>query len=359
MQNIPDYWQEAVEAERLTSMRMGGVIDYLAKPRGIEELRETLNLAKIHDLPIKILGGGSNLLFADLGFRGVVIQYADSQITPAAPSLELEEAELYVLETQIETRYQNEAGIKFLHLGEIFDYQIKEDQSMFYLELGAGMPWGQAVTATLKRELIGLHYFARIPCQVGGAIFNNIHGEKHFVSESVVAVKGVDLNTLEERTWYASELEFGYDQSRFHKNHEFITSVVFGLYPAPDLVAEAALEQYLAWNRQKSVVQPTGANAGSVFKNLSKEDAATYDQVAAAWYIDQADLKGESVGGMQVYPGHANFIINTEGGTQADFISLVELIREKVQTKFNILLQPEVECIDQLGNKHQWPVQKS
>ena len=355
--DIPQNWQLNCEAHTLTSMKLGGPIDYFVKVVSMGELKTSLKIAQEKGLKIKIIGGGSNLLFADQGFRGLVIQPAFREIQ----QLESEEAKkLQSYQEEMQTyavtgRYRAENTADFLKLEE----QISEGKigEPVLVEMGAGVNWGQAVAWSLQHSLAGLHYFARIPCQVGGAVYNNIHAEKRLLSDRICLVKALDPKTGEIKHYGTKDLEFGYDQSRFHQSCEVIISAIFQLDSVSPEQNKLNQQQYLDWTKQKVAVQPSGPNCGSVFQNFTQHvvEAKGYTAVAAGWYVDQCGLKGKQIGEMQVYPTHGNFIINLGQGTQVDFIQLVKEIRETVFKRFGLWLEPEVECINEQGEVHIWP----
>jgi len=341
----------------LTSIRIGGPADLLAQPKTLDELREVLSLAKERSLSVKIMGGGSNLVMADEGLRGLLIQPLLRDVRRLDPKeYAIYQPGLTALREQItvQARYRSEQGEGFLHLEDRGPAITLKDPVL--VEMGAAVPWGQAVISSLQQNLAGLHWFARIPCHVGGATYNNIHAEHHFLSEFVCAVHVLDRESGEERVLMAGDLEFGYDYSRFHHESSVITSVILALEPVTPEEAKFCQSQYLEWTAQKNKIQPKEPNCGSVFKNVSFEEASRIGQeaVAAGWYIDQAGLKGKQIGGLQVYPGHANFIINTGGGTQVDFIQLVTEIRERVFEQFGVMVEPEVECCNSEGVSYTW-----
>jgi len=350
---IPSRWQENIQGASLTSIKLGGPIKYFSKPTSLEELQDDIHQARVLSLPWRVIGGGSNLIMADEGFKGLIIRPAFTQLH----LLDQEESKKYesfiqdLAKQRVAPRYAQGEEEGVLQLASTEEEEVGAVQ---LVEMGAGVPWGQAVMWSLNQGLSGLHWYARIPCQVGGAAFNNIHGEKHFVSEVVVAVHALTTEG-EEVVFGPQDLQFGYDMSRFHSRQEVITKVIFGLQHKK----EGAQEQkalYLTWTAEKSRVQPSGANCGSVFQNLTPEQHQHTGQtaVAAAWYIDQAGLRGLQVGEMQVYEGHANFILNKGKGTQADFIALLAQIREAVHSRFDIWLEPEAECIDEYGVRKTW-----
>jgi UDP-N-acetylmuramate dehydrogenase len=348
--------QSNIDGKRLTSMRVGGVVRYFAQPTTADEIQGVLDFATKEGLPLAVIGGGSDLLLSDYGFNGILVQPFNKTLRelPEEEYLDFQEG-IDQLEQggTAEARYRTENKAGFLQLQ---DATLSPHQDRVLVEMGAAVPWGLAVSWSLRQNLGGLHLFARIPCQVGGAVYNNIHAQQYLLSEFVVAVKAVERATATEKVFFPAELKFGYDTSIFHERPCFITSVILSL-PRKSLEQTAInQQQYLDWTKKKSEVQPSGPNAGSTFKNISHEQAEELGQeaVAAAWYIDQAGMKDYQIGGMQVYPGHANFIINTGEGTQGDFLVLVTNIRQKVQEQFGILLEPEVECINENGDYYRW-----
>ena len=351
---IPSSWQENIYGSLLTSMKVGGMVRYFLRSDNISEIKDGIELANKLEIPVKIIGGGSNLLIADEGFSGLLIQSQFRECSLLSSERYLEELAIWANSKSVTARYKSESGSNLLNLNVTSEIASKKIQLVSF---GAGLSWGQAVIWSLKQQLVGLEWFARIPCQVGGALFNNIHGEKHFFSEVVVAVHTLNLFTLEEQVWNNQQLDFAYDYCALHQENVLITSVVCALNLVDEVQAEAAMQQYLNWTKEKARVQPSGPNCGSVFKNIEPALALAkgYEAAAAAWYIDQAGLKGYEIGGMQVYPGHANFIINKGFGTTTDFIRLVEYIRSEVMQRFGIELEPEAECINSFGEKILWP----
>lgn len=353
---VPERWQTGLTGASLTSMKVGGEIRFFSKPATETELAEDIRVAVAAGLPIKVLGGGSNLLFADKGFAGLVVQPQCNQIIeldgPAAARYQ-NELDTLLVATPVAPRYTpgGEVGSLRLEQGE---ERLGDERTL--IEIGSSVPWGKAVVSTLRANAIGLHWFARIPCHVGGAIYNNIHGERHFLSEIIAAVRAVNMRTGESRVFGPQELAFGYDYSRFHRGEEVITAGIFALEPVPEPLAKDKLQQYTDWTVAKAKVQPSGANCGSVFQNIAPHVAAQAgtESLSAAWYIDQCGLRGTREGGMQVYPGHANFIVNDGTGTQADFIALVQRIRTTVQEKFGLALMPEAEAISVTGEPVAW-----
>ncbi len=349
---IPERWKKGVLGSQLTSIKVGGEIAYFSRPTTIEELQEDLILAQEADIKTRIIGGGSDILFADAGMDGLVIQPALTLCTVLS-SDEVSMKKYDKIEPyNAAPRYARGEGEKYLAL----EGKVVSEGAPTYVELGAGVAWGQAVMWSLNQGLTGLHWFARIPCNVGGAVFNNIHGEKHLLSEVIVGVNCVSRDGKGETRFYpVNESEFGYDYSRFHTSTEVITSVILRLFAAPTEQIAAAKTQYLDWTKTKNTIQPIAANCGSVFQNLEpSEIPAGETSGAAGYYVEFSGQLGRQYGGMQVYPTHGNFITNLGTGTQADFIALVQQVRETVKEKYGVTLHPEAECITENGERFVW-----
>lgn len=354
MSEIPSYWQAGVLPTKLVNMQIGGQIRYLAKATTVAQILESYQVAQEHQLPVRILGGGSNIILPDEGFDGLLIkpQLLEKEIVHSLGPWQAAIA-TNKEEQQAQGRYDATEGEEFLKLHD----EVAPSGETVYVRLGAGVPWGQAAIWTLTQGLIGFHLFARIPCVIGGSLYNNIHGGKHLLSEFVVAATVCNLKTGEEQILSLPELQLGYDTSIFHtQKHLVITSVMFALKrPEDAALAASAKDQYVAWTKDKTRVQPAGANCGSVFQNRHLTESDPGDaQTAAAWYIDQLGWRGSWRGKLQVFEGHANFIINHGGGTQADFIGLVKDIRTSVYERFNFWLTPEAECIGPAGETLVW-----
>ncbi len=328
-------------------MKVGGPIQFVSRPATKEELVEDVKTAGEQGIEMRILGGGSNIVFPDEGFAGIIIIPTNKEMTP------LQDCHFSELpQTSTDTRYRRDEWKEGFLTLEGAEQQQAEPK---WLRVGAGVPWGQAVMGSFEQQATGLEWYARIPSSVGGAVFNNIHGEKHFLAEvvqEVTAYTGQEFVTV-----LPSELSFGYDYSIFHKRSGWVIwDVTFCLNQATEEQVTAAKQQYLEWTKAKSTVQPSGANCGSVFKNLPQDKATELgtNMVAAAWYIDQAGCKGWEEGAMQVYPEHANFMINKGGGTQQQLIALIHRVREAVHTKYNYWLEPEVEVMLQSNERYEW-----
>jgi UDP-N-acetylmuramate dehydrogenase len=338
-------WRNDVAGADVTTMKVGGPLLAFVKVSSEEEFKTSLAMAKKCQWPVKVIGAGSNLLFADEGFHGLVMQLPSGE-----PEILAEKIDDPIPSSTAVGRYAPEQGTGFLQLPD-GDKEVTLGAPVL-VEVLAGHPWAKLVAWSLREKLYGLQWFARIPCQVGGGVYNNIHGQKHLLSQYIYRVRSFDPQKLYFVDRLASQLKFSYDYSIFHTLDEIIWSVTFVLPTLSDDNAHTMQELYLEWTKAKSTIQPSGANAGSVFQNLTSDELPDgLSALSAAWYIDQCGFKGRQIGGMLVYPKHANFIINTGGGTQADFLALTDEIRQAVFQRFGVTLHLEIECVDSEGRK--------
>jgi UDP-N-acetylmuramate dehydrogenase len=272
---------------RYTTMRTGGPADLFAVAHNAFELRGLVRFARARGIPLLLLGRGSDLVIADAGFRGLVVQ--------------------------VRAEGARVEGDRYL--------------------ADAGVPMARAATETQLAGLGGLEYGLAIPGTVGGAVWANAgaHGsETAGVVESVTAL----LADGTEAVLAGPDLGFSYRHSRFKDNPgELILSAVFRLAPADPDAIKARLDDIRRWRREH---QPLGIpSAGSVFRNPPGDSAGRL--------IDALGLKGYRVGGAVVSEKHANFIVNDAHGTAADVRRVAEHVRSEVRARHGIDLAFEIE----------------
>lgn len=276
----------------LTTMRVGGPADLFAEVRNLFELRGLVRLARTRDIPLFLIGRGSDLVVSDAGIGGLV-----------------------VLVRAVGQRIEGERFIA-----------------------EAGVQMAKAATETKKAGLSGLEFGLAIPGSVGGAVWANAgaHGAD---------VRGVLLEALvagadgEERRLGPAELGMAYRETRLKHGEpgrpEVVLQATFALEPADsDTIAERLADI----RRWRQAHQPVGQkSAGSVFRNPEGDSAGRL--------IDELGLKGRRVGGAVVSPKHANFIVNSGDASAADVWRLGELVRETVRRERGIELAYEVEFV--------------
>lgn len=281
----------------LTTLRVGGAADILVEVHTSAELADVVRLAHAHEVPVTLLGGGSNVLVSDDGVRGLVIRSHGGAIK------------------------QPEEGL------------VRAD---------AGVTINGLVRWTMSRGLGGLQAWAGTPGTVGGAVWGNAHFGGRLIGERIAAV-GVLRRDGTTRRVSSEAMAFGYDASRLQRTGEVALWADFRVMPGCDPVAlRLAARQSLAFRkRTQPLHQPS---AGCVFRNPEpgRDVLPPGIPASAGALVDRAGLKGLRVGGAQVSETHGNFIVNTGNATAADIRALVQLCREKVAERFGVILQEEI-----------------
>jgi len=266
---------------------LGGNAEYFVRPRTAEELKTVVQRCIENNVPIHVLGFGTNLLVKDEGVRGVVIKF---------------EAE-------------NFAKVEFD--GE-------------RVTAGAGCDLGQLVLGCVRNGLSGLEALTGIPGSVGGAVKMNAGGNFGDISSSVESVTLMDkCGTI--FTKGKPELEFDYRWSNI--TAKFILDAKMKLIEAdPEQILRTTKE---IWIYKKNTQPLNTKNAGCVFRNPRG--------MAAGALIDRAGLKGLQIGGATVSEKHANFVIAEKGCKSGDVIRLIDAIKNRVKEKFDVDLELEIE----------------
>jgi UDP-N-acetylmuramate dehydrogenase len=283
---------------RFTTMRVGGPADLFATAHNAFELRALVRFARAREMPHLIPGRGSDVVIADAGVRGLVIQ----------------------------VRAEGS----------------RVDGDRFVAESGVQM--ARAATEAQRAGLTGLEFGLAIPGTVGGAVWANAgahDGDVATILESarVLAADGSE-NVVE-----AAELAFSYRDSRFKHGvpggaPELIIEATFRLSPAEPDAIKARLDEIRRWRQAH---QPIGLpSAGSVFRNPPGDSAGRL--------IEAAGLKGLRIGGAVVSEKHANFIVNDQKGTATDVRRLAERVREEIATRHGVDLAFEIEFLGDWSN---------
>jgi len=280
----------------LTTFKVGGRADYLVDVRSADQIVRALAVASDCNLPVTVLGGGSNVLVADAGLRGVVIRIHGGDVKQIAPD-----------------RVQADGGVTINGL----------------------------VRWTISHGLAGLEAWAGTPGTVGGAIHGNAHFRGRLISELIdrVTLAGIAGRIVDVGV---SEMEFGYDYSRLHRTGEVVIAAVFKVSPgAPDELRRTARES-LAFRKRTQPLE--SASAGCIFQNPDPaRDTVPHGIPASAGaLVDRAGLKDARTGRARVSATHANFIVN-EGGASADEVrELIERCKRDVRARFGVGLREEI-----------------
>jgi UDP-N-acetylmuramate dehydrogenase len=292
---------------RHTTFKIGGPADALARPQNETQLRRLVQWAGQNAIPYMVLGGGSNLLVRDGGIRGVVI----------------------CLDAMA-------AGV-----------QWRQSPPQVIVTAGAGVPTKHLCALALKQGWEGMNFALGIPGSLGGAIVMNAGTAGGSMSDVLSAVTVVTGSGETERIT-RDRLQFHYRGLQWPSCIQngwgqavVMTAVLRLTLGSRDRVRRQARQLMQSRVGKQPTWQPS---AGSFFKNPSA-------RMPAGRLIDEAGLKGLRVGGAQVSPRHANFIINRGSATAGDVIGLVEQIQANVKTRFGIVLQPEVRIVGEETSK--------
>ncbi len=280
----------------LTTLKVGGSADWLADVETTAELTALLAIARETDLPVTLLGGGSNVVVSDAGVRGHVVRLRLAGVSQEGPD-----------------RVRAEAG----------------------LTINGLVRW------TVGRGLAGLEEWAGTPGTVGGAIHGNAHWARRNVGDLVTGVRIVS-RTGEMSDVAQADMEFGYDMSRLQRTGEIVVWADFRVAPGePDALRARARESLAYRKRTQPLAQPS---AGCMFQNPDplRDPLPAGMPASAGALIDRAGRKGRREGGARISETHANFVVNTGAATARDIRALVDAARTAVHDQFGIVLRDEV-----------------
>ena len=271
---------------RFTTMRVGGPADLFATVHNVHELRAIVRFARSRSIPLTLLGRGSDVVIADAGIRGLVVQ--------------------------------NRAE------------GARVDGDRYIAE--SGVPMARAATETQKAGLTGLEFGLAIPGTVGGAVWANAGAHDSDVA-AVLESADVLLADGTEARRGPDELELRYRDSRLkHRPEEVVLGATFRLQPAEPPTIAGRLDEIRRWRREH---QPLGIpSAGSTFRNPDGDSAGRL--------IDAIGWKGRTHGGATVSEKHANFIVNDRHGSAADVRGLVDAVAAAVARETGVHLEPEI-----------------
>lgn len=275
-----------------TSFKIGGPADVFIKVDNIEELKETLDLSKKNQIPLTIIGNGSNLLVTDKGIRGITAKL------------------------------------------NLKDIEIKNENNKQIIKVEAGVPVGLLAQKLLKEEITGFEELSGIPGTIGGAVIMNAGAHGKELKDILKKVTAMDYNgNIHEFT--NEECLFSYRNSRFQKEKYIILQATLILEKGNSQEIKEKMDEYMQFRKEKQPIEYP--NAGSTFKR--GEDFVT------AKLIDEAGLKGYKIGGAQVSEKHAGFIVNVDNATAKDVIELTDYIKEKIEEKFGKKINLEIQII--------------
>lgn len=273
-----------------TTFAVGGPADVLVLPKSVKEMSLAIRAARSLELPVTVLGGGSNVLVRDGGIRGVVIQLNQMMKVLSCNG----------------TKILASAG-----------YMMK-DVCQFAQEQG----------------LTGIEFACGIPGTLGGAVFMNAGAYGGEMSHVVSRVRTVN-STGGVHTYNAPNLGFSYRQSRFQKSQEFVVEIELTLRQGNKAEIQQEMDDLMQKRRSKQPLEMH--SAGSTFKRPPGYFAGTL--------IDQAGLKGLSCGDAQVSTKHAGFVVNTGHASARDVLQVIHEVQKRVEKAHGVHLEPEVRII--------------
>ena len=280
-----------------TTFRVGGPADVLLETRTAQELIDAVRIARARQAPVRVIGGGSNVLVSDEGVRGLLIR-------PRGGEVNLVGADL--------------------------------------VRVDAAVTINGLVRWTINRGLAGLEAWAGTPGTVGGAIYGNAHWKKVNIGDLVESVRLVkpDGALLQVP---ADRMEFAYDDSRLKRTGEVVVWAAFRVQPGADPEQlRATARASLAFRKHTQPLE--SPSAGCIFMNPdpSRDKVPEGIPPSAGALVDRAGLKGAIEGGAQVSGTHANFIINTGSASAADIARLVDRCTAAVAARFGVTLREEI-----------------
>ncbi|MGE0374427.1 MAG: UDP-N-acetylmuramate dehydrogenase [Planctomycetaceae bacterium] len=270
-----------------TWLKVGGPAQFLISPRSIEELEQAVKWCASEYMPVRLLGGGSNLLIRDEGVPGAVIRLD----------------------------------------GECF-HEIRVEGTIVHA--GGGALLSHVISQAVAAKLAGLESLVGIPGTVGGALHGNAGGRHGDIGQSVLSV---NVMTAQGERFTRTEDELAFDYRNSSINELCILSAQFAL--AEEDPIEISRRMRTLWITKKASQPFSFQSAGCIFKNPRG--------LSAGALIEQAGLKGTRLGQCEVSDRHANFIVTHAGATSADVMRLIDLIRSKVHETHGLELELEID----------------
>lgn len=280
-------WQRDEPLQKHTTFRIGGRAAWYCRPSNLDELRQALAEARALGVPVKLLGGGSNLLVDDCDLDIAVIHIA----SPAFSAFEVSGEEV---------------------------------------RAGAGLRLTTFLRKCAKLGVSGLESLSGIPGTIGGAVVGNAGANGASISDRVRSVTVLD-DALNPVKVSPSEAGFGYRTSDLHGHIVVEVELLMVRREPRDITIDLTRHR-----ERKLSCQPVHAcSAGCIFKNPNGDSAGRL--------IDLCGLKGRRIGDAEVCAQHANFIVNRDGATAADVLRLMGLVHQSVESLFHVDLEPEIE----------------
>ena len=281
------------EMKKYTSFKIGGPAECLIKIESVDQIKEVYKIAKEFNIPLTVIGNGSNLLVSDRGIKGIVLKI------------------------------------------EIKKLEFQEDKGKINIVVGSGEKLGIMAQKFLNQEIEGFEFAAGIPGTIGGAIRMNAGAHGKEMKDIVKTVTYIDREGNIKKI-NNSEAEFKYRNSIFsHKDYVIIETELELQKGNKEEISEK-MQEYANFRKEKQPLEYP--SAGSTFKR--GEDFIT------AKLIDECGLKGYQIGDAQISEKHAGFIINKGNATAEDVMKLIEYTKEQIYNKFGKRIETEIEILN-------------
>ncbi len=304
---------EEVPLAEHSNYRIGGPARYFCEATNEEEIRNGVLFAREQRVPLFVLGGGTNLLIDDSGFKGLVLKVNVMQLAV-------------------------------------------DGQTM---TVGAGMMVSDMLKFTMEHALSGLEWAGGLPGTVGGAVRGNAGAFKGEIKDRIVSVESFDVETLAAVTRGNAACKFGYRSSIFKEKNgrEIILRATLNMDKGDAKMIAAGIQEKIDYRLERHPMEYP--NIGSTFKNVDLElvpkiwrnafakviKVDPFPVVPTAYLISEAGLRGMQHGNAMVSPKHPNFIVNLGGATAVDVKFLIAAVKEKVFEKYGIRLEEEIQLV--------------
>lgn len=276
-----------------TSLKIGGPADFFIKVNCIEELKNILQFSKNNKIPLTIIGNGSNLLVKDKGIRGIVLKV------------------------------------------ELKNIQIKNvDQRNVEITVGNGIQMGFLAQKLLKEEITGFEELSGIPGTIGGTVIMNAGAHGKEMKDIVAEVTTIDYDG-NIHVFTNEQSQFAYRHSKFIEEKYIILQVKILLEKGKKEDIKSKMDEYAKYRKEKQPIEYP--SAGSTFKRGT--------DFITAKLIDEAGLKGYSIGGAKISEKHAGFVINTDNATAQDVLDLVKYVKDTIYKKFGKEIELEIKIL--------------
>lgn len=284
--------QENELMSKHTSFKVGGKADIFVNAKNEQDIKSILEYANKNEIPIIVIGNGSNLLVKDGGIRGIVLRI------------------------------------------DLQDFDIKQIDNEYIVTVGAGVKNGFVAQKLLIEEIEGFEFAAGIPGSIGGAIRMNAGAHGGEMKDIVLETKCMDMEG-NIKILSNEEQKFEYRNSIFSSNKYIILSTRIKLKKGIYKEIKAKMDEYTEWRKEHQPLEYP--SAGSTFKRGT--------DFITAKLIDDCGLKGYNIGDAEVSTKHAGFVVNKGNAQAKDILNLVKYISEKVYEKFGKKIELEVQVI--------------